>query len=133
APSAVERPPATAPAVEAPAPARVESPPPEPDFAARRPPPEPARAFPSLRRAVFFDVENSSRAEHVGRLLDRLELDRVARATELVAVGNWRVINHDTARLLAERGAHPLHSAPSPRVPGSTAPPPPPPPAPPPP
>src|SRR5206468_3888672 len=28
-------------------------------------------------------------------------------------VGNWRVVNHDTARLLAERGAHLVHSAPA--------------------
>src|SRR5437899_2646985 len=34
-------------------------------------------------------------------------------ATELVAVGNWRVIGNDTARLLASRGAHLVHSAPS--------------------
>ena len=110
---AVEPPTATEPPVESPAAAPVESPPPEPEFAARRPPPEAARAFPSLRRAVFFDVENASRAEHVGRLLEHLQLDRVARATELVAVGNWRVINHDTARLLAGRGANLVHSAPS--------------------
>jgi hypothetical protein len=37
----------------------------------------------------------------------------MTRATDLVAVGNWRVINHETARMLAERGAHLVHSAPS--------------------
>src|SRR5439155_1113964 len=33
--------------------------------------------------------------------------------TDFVAVGNWRVIGHDTARLLARHGAHLVHSAPS--------------------
>ena len=33
--------------------------------------------------------------------------------TEFVAVGNWRVIGHDTARLLARHGAQLVHSAPS--------------------
>src|SRR5207245_3159136 len=61
----------------------------------------------------FFDVENSSRADHVARVLAHLDIDRMMRTTDLVAVGNWRVVNHDTARLLAERGAHLVHSAPS--------------------
>ena len=86
---------------------------PEPAFAARVPPPEPERPRPSLRRAIFFDVENSSRVDHVARLLEYLDVDRMSRATELVAVGNWRVINHETARMLAQRGAHLVHSAPS--------------------
>jgi hypothetical protein len=87
--------------------------PPEAAFAARTPLPEPPRAFPSVRRAIFFDVENTSRAEHIARVLDHLAVDRIGRATELVAVGNWRVIGHDTARLLARQGAHLVHSAPS--------------------
>jgi hypothetical protein len=33
--------------------------------------------------------------------------------TDFLAVGNWRVIGHDTARLLATRGAQLVHSAPS--------------------
>ncbi|HYR95590.1 MAG TPA: hypothetical protein VEM57_02595 [Candidatus Binatus sp.] len=86
---------------------------PEPAFAARVPPPEPERPRPSLRRGIFFDVENSSRVDHVARVLAYLEVDRINRATELVAVGNWRVINHETARMLAQRGAHLVHSAPS--------------------
>jgi len=85
----------------------------EPIFAARVPPPRAPAPLPSPRRAVFFDVENTSRAEHITRVLAHLELDWMHHATELVAVGNWRVIGHDTARLLASRGAHLVHSAPS--------------------
>src|SRR5206468_2676219 len=77
------------------------------------PPPRAPSPLPSPRRAVFFDVENTSRAEHITRVLAHLELDCMHHATELVAVGNWRVIGHDTARLLASRGAHLVHSAPS--------------------
>src|SRR5207249_5383146 len=86
---------------------------PEPRFAARVPPPEPIRPLPTTRRVIFFDVENTSRAEHIQRVLTHLGLDWSARATELVAVGNWRVIGHDTARLLARHGAELVHSAPS--------------------
>jgi hypothetical protein len=86
---------------------------PEPAFAARVPPPEPDRPRPSVRRAIFFDVENSSRVDHVERVLGFLDVDRISRVTDLVAVGNWRVINHETARMLAQRGAHLVHSAPS--------------------
>ncbi|TMA48828.1 MAG: hypothetical protein E6J81_04555 [Deltaproteobacteria bacterium] len=69
--------------------------------------------MPTTRRVIFFDVENTSRAEHIERVLTHLGLDWSTRATELVAVGNWRVIGHDTARLLARRGAELVHSAPS--------------------
>ncbi|TMA91928.1 MAG: hypothetical protein E6J77_05930 [Deltaproteobacteria bacterium] len=69
--------------------------------------------MPTTRRVIFFDVENTSRAEHIERVLSHLGLDWSTRATELVAVGNWRVIGHDTARLLARRGAELVHSAPS--------------------
>jgi hypothetical protein len=87
--------------------------PPETVFAARIPPPLPVRPPPATRRAIFFDVENTSRAEHIARVLDHLQIDWIVRATELVAVGNWRVIGHDTARLLAQQGAHLVHSAPA--------------------
>ncbi|MGH7311672.1 MAG: hypothetical protein ACREJV_00750, partial [Candidatus Rokuibacteriota bacterium] len=40
-------------------------------------------------------------------------IDRAGCRTEFVAVGNWRVIGPDTARLLAHHGAHLVHSAPS--------------------
>src|SRR5947207_3821938 len=85
----------------------------EPVFAGRVPPPEPERPLPSARRAIFFDVENTSRAEHIARMVDHLAVDRRGFRTEFVAVGNWRVIGHDTARLLAQHGAHLVHSAPS--------------------
>jgi hypothetical protein len=86
---------------------------PEPLFAARIPPPLPLRPPPATRRAIFFDVENSSRPEHVERVLAHLRLDFVGTATELVAVGNWRVVGHETARILAQAGAHLVHSAPA--------------------
>ncbi len=86
---------------------------PEPAFAARVSPPEPPRPLPASRRAIFFDVENSSRVEHIARLLDHLAIDRMGQTTELVAVGNWKVVAQDTARLLARHGAHLVHSAPS--------------------
>jgi len=88
---------------------------PEVDFAARAAarPPEPERPFPSGRRAIFFDVENTSRPQHIARVIDYLVVDRQGRRTDFVAVGNWRVIGHDTARLLAGHGAQLLHSAPS--------------------
>lgn len=88
-------------------------PPPELTFAARVPPPEPDRPRPPGRRAVFFDVENTSRASDVKRMLEQLAIDRFARSTDLVASGNWRVIGHETARLLAGHGAHLVHSAPA--------------------
>jgi hypothetical protein len=86
---------------------------PEIAFAARVAPPEPERPRPSGRRAVFFDVENTSRSSDVKRMLEQLAIDRAARATELVASGNWRVIGYETARLLAGHGAHLVHSAPA--------------------
>jgi hypothetical protein len=88
---------------------------PEIAFAARAAarPPEPERPLPATRRAIFFDVENTSRPQHIARVIDYLSVDRVVRRTDFVAVGNWRVIGHDTARLLAGHGAQLLHSAPS--------------------
>jgi hypothetical protein len=86
---------------------------PEPGFTSRVLPPEPERPFPSARRAIFFDVENASRPEHIARVIDHLAVDRMGRRTDFVAVGNWRVIGHDTARLLARHGANLVHSAPS--------------------
>ena len=86
---------------------------PEPALAARVPPAAPAPPLPSGRRAIFFDVENTSRAEHIARVLAHLAVDHAGRRTEFFAVGNWRVIGHDTARLLARHGAALVHSAPS--------------------
>jgi hypothetical protein len=70
----------------------------------------------NARRIVFFDVENSSRAEHVGRVLEYLRLDAHAERTKIVAMGNWRVVGPDTAELLSRRGAELVHSAPAARV-----------------
>jgi hypothetical protein len=64
-------------------------------------------------RAVIFDVENSSRVEHVGRILEHLGLDRADGRTRILAIGNWGVVGPDTARLLAGRGADLVHSAPA--------------------
>jgi hypothetical protein len=86
---------------------------PERAFAARVRPPAPSAPLPAARRAIFVDVENSSRADHISRVLDHLAIDRQERRVDLIAVGNWRVIGADSARLLARRGAHLVHSAPS--------------------
>jgi hypothetical protein len=77
------------------------------------PPPEPERPRPPGRRAIFLDVENTSRAQHLAHVIDHLGVDPWDRRTELVAVANWRVVGHEAARLLAQRGAHLVHSAPS--------------------
>ena len=118
----VEVPPDPTPAPAAPAPEPAAETPleiplatPEAAFAARATArgPEPDRPMPATRRAIFFDVENTSRVQHIARVIDYLVVDRLGRRTDFVAVGNWRVIGHDTARLLAGHGAQLLHSAPS--------------------
>jgi hypothetical protein len=62
---------------------------------------------------VFIDVENTARTEHMARVIEHLGLVRIGPDIQLVAVGNWRVIGQETARLLASRGAQLVHSAPS--------------------
>jgi hypothetical protein len=86
---------------------------PEPGYGARVPRPEPEPPLPSRRRAIFFDVENTSHAPTIERVLDHLAIDRQERRTDFVAVGNWRVIGHEVGRLLARHGAQLVHSAPS--------------------
>jgi hypothetical protein len=86
---------------------------PEPAFAARFAPPPPPRPRPEQRRGIFFDVENTSRPQDIDRVLRYLMIDRVGIDTDFMAVGNWRVIGHDTARMLAQNGANLVHSAPS--------------------
>jgi len=66
-----------------------------------------------MMRAVIFDVENSSRVEHIARMLEHLGLGTLDRQTRLMAVGNWGVIGYDTARLLARHGAELVHTAPA--------------------
>ena len=68
---------------------------------------------PSARRMVVFDVENSSRLEHITRMLEHLDLAAPAYRTEVLAVGNWAVVGPASARLLAQRGARLVHSAPA--------------------
>jgi hypothetical protein len=67
------------------------------------------------RHAVFIDVENTSSEVDLVRVLEGLKIDRVT--TDLHAVGNWRVVGQQLGRMLAQRGAHLVHSAPAPRVP----------------
>src|SRR5499425_2952668 len=86
---------------------------PEPLFAARVPPAAPARSRPTTRHAIFFDVENTSHPGHIQRVIVRIAIDHLGESTEFYAVGNWRVIGHETARLLARHGAQLVHSAPS--------------------
>jgi hypothetical protein len=66
-----------------------------------------------LRRGIFFDIENSSRPEHVSIILDHLEIDRATQLIDLFAMGNWRAASPATARLLARHGAQLVHSAPA--------------------
>ena len=68
------------------------------------------------RRLVIFDVENSSRVEHITRLLDHLALTVLDGRSEVLAIGNWTVVAQETARLLARHGARLIHSSPLPRV-----------------
>src|SRR6266403_1034327 len=86
---------------------------PEPVFVTRVPPPAPERLRPATRHAIFFDVENTSNPAHIERVVGRLAIDHAGRTTEFFAVGNWRVIGHETGRVLARFGAQLLHSAPS--------------------
>jgi hypothetical protein len=105
--------------LEPPVPALIETEPalpvvdPEPVFATRVPPPSPERLRPATRHAIFFDVENTSNPTHIERVVGRLAIDHAGRSTEFFAVGNWRVIGHETGRVLARFGAQLMHSAPS--------------------
>lgn len=87
--------------------------PPEVEFAARVPVAAPARTRPLQRRAIFIDVENDSRAARIEQTLDALQIDHATASTDIIASGNWRVIAHETARLLAKKGAQLVHSAPA--------------------
>jgi hypothetical protein len=65
------------------------------------------------RRAVFIDVENSSRADYIAAILTHLDLRELGPHARLVAVGNWRVVGNEAARMLSQRGAILVHSAPA--------------------
>jgi hypothetical protein len=69
------------------------------------------------RRAVFVDVENTSSEAALSRLLDELRIDLTTGATEIMAIGNWRLAGPRLGRSLAQRGATLVHSAPAARVP----------------
>src|SRR5258705_2453019 len=86
---------------------------PERAFAGRVKPAAAPAPLPTGRRAIFVDVENSSRADHIGRVLDHLAIDRADRRVDLIAGGNWRGMGAESAGLLARRGAQPVHSAPA--------------------
>jgi hypothetical protein len=86
---------------------------PEPAFAARVAPPPPERPRPPTRRAIFLDVENTSRPQDLAQIMDHLAVNHRDAATDLVAVANWKVVSQDAARMLARMGAHLVHSAPS--------------------
>jgi hypothetical protein len=86
---------------------------PELAFAERAPSPAPDPPPPANRRAIFYDVENASQPGHIAQVIEHLAIDRLGRRTDFIAVGNWRVIGADTARLLARHGAQLVHSAPS--------------------
>ncbi|HEY3355203.1 MAG TPA: hypothetical protein VGQ83_18265, partial [Polyangia bacterium] len=125
--AAAVKPPAPPAAVKPPAPPTAVKPPAPPTAAAKPPatPPakKPAKAKPAVapvvvgpRRAVFIDVENTSSDAALSRVLDELKLDLTGGATEVTAVGNWRVVGQQLGRSLAQRGANLLHSAPAARV-----------------
>jgi hypothetical protein len=76
------------------------------------PPPQAWRS----RHVVFIDVENTSREASINAVLDELDLDGLGTSTEIIAIGNWRVIGQGLARSLAARGAQLVHSAPATRV-----------------
>jgi hypothetical protein len=105
---------APAPAPEPPAePAVIVPSSPEPAFAARVAPPPPERPRPASRRAIFLDVENTSRPQDLAQIMDHLAVNHRDAATDLVAVANWKVVSQDAARMLARMGAQLVHSAPS--------------------
>jgi hypothetical protein len=76
-----------------------------------------ATAIVPARRAVFIDVENTSSESELVRVLDELKIDLTSGATDVTAIGNWRVVGQQLGRSLAQRGAHLVHSAPATRVP----------------
>lgn len=112
-PTPVERAPEVeaADANEAPLPGEAFTPP-EINFSARVPSIPPDRPWPTRRRAIFIDVENTSRPGRVTEALDAMRIDHATATTDIVASGNWRVIGNETARLLAGKGAQLVHSAP---------------------
>ena len=85
---------------------------------AKKTPVRPAVAQPTRvpRRAIFIDVENTSREEALTEVLESLKIDHALQPTELTAVGNWRAAAQRLARHLGSLGAQLVHSAPAPGV-----------------
>ena len=72
-----------------------------------------APAAKTPRRAIFIDVENTSNEAELISVIEELKIDRAARPTEVMAVGNWRSVGQGAARTLAKLGAQLVHSAPT--------------------
>src|SRR5262249_32267406 len=86
---------------------------PEPTFAGWAPPPVPEPPRVTARRAIFLDVENTSRPQHLTHVIAPRAVARHLWRTGWVAVATWKVVGQDSARLLAKAGAPLVHSAPS--------------------
>lgn len=69
------------------------------------------------RRAIFIDVENTSSEAELMRVLGELKIDLTDGATQVAAIGNWRMVGQQLGRSLAQLGAQLVHSAPAARVP----------------
>ncbi|MBI2837562.1 MAG: hypothetical protein HYX75_04570 [Acidobacteria bacterium] len=65
------------------------------------------------KRLVLIDVENASNETQLIALLESLHIDRSAQATEIHALGNWRLASTHVARRLASLGVSLLHTAPA--------------------
>jgi hypothetical protein len=65
------------------------------------------------RRAIFIDVENTSSETELMRVIEGLQIDRVAQPTEVTAVGNWKSVGQKLGRQLASMGIQLAHSAPA--------------------
>ncbi len=66
----------------------------------------------SARRTIFIDVENTSHEAELVAALERLGVDRSDQRTEVIGVGNWRLVGQRLGRRLASFGAQLVHSAP---------------------
>lgn len=81
--------------------------------AAGSPGPDDARRERRSRRLVLIDVENASNETQLMALLESLHIDRSAHATEIHALGNWRLASTHVARRLASLGVSLVHTAPA--------------------
>jgi hypothetical protein len=65
------------------------------------------------RRLVLIDVENASNESELIARLESLHIDHSEQATEIHALGNWRLASIHVARRLASLGVSLLHTAPA--------------------